>query len=223
MTTEPMIKFDPDGVAWVSSRTVEEAMRELAAYSHLKPDNRRPRAARELGITIEQLEAAEDFARDAWCTPGFVADELPEYSRLCDPCSNPRSLVLARWKYMLERGENGLSGPWQDLVYVNAGFSNLMPWTIKLTAERANIDGAAFMCNVDNSTAWWQSLTDQLDCVLLFKKRLPFIPHPGIPKSGNNKPQALIGDRAFFDECKPGLFEFGEMYEKTRARSRRAA
>ena len=80
------------------------------------------------------------------------------------------------------------------------------------------------MCNVDSSTRWWHSFTEQCACVLLFHKRLPFVPFPGVTKSSNNKPQALIGDRAFFEECKPALFDLGEMYERTSpAWARRAA
>lgn len=227
----PIIDFEGD-IARIASTDVS-VCKVMGALSSdyglpgMPAEKRRMLAAKTLRITIEQIEAAERFARDSWCTPKHVADVLPPRDRLIDPCSNPRSFVDACERFMLERGDNGLVLPWvrrgavaaeRLLAYVNAGFSDLFPWADKLRAERGHIAGAAFMCNVDNSTRWWMSFTEQCGCVFLFSKRLPFIPHPGMSKSTNNKAQALIGDRAFFEECKPGLFELGEMYEKTRAR-----
>lgn len=200
--------------------------------------------ARKHGVTVEQVKGAESFARDAWCTPEPLAKLLPPRDRLMDPCSNPRSFVDAEIRCMLEQGRNGQTEPWQKLVYVNAGFSDLMPWVVKLRAEKERsraalveihysstgrrvpaayplagcLEGACFMVNTDNSTQWWQALTDALPCLLHLDRRQPFVPHPGVAKSTNNKPQSLIGDRAFFEACDPKIFELGRMYEQTKSR-----
>lgn len=216
-----------DDVAYVDvdhGPTVAEVMTEIARVGEA-------RARRLLKINEAQQKAAEAIARDSWCTPAPLAAVLPPRSRLLDPCSNPRSVVDAETRYMLEHGQNGIKEPWWALAFVNAGFSDLLPWAAKLEYERdrarvlnaqdgyATLEGACFLVNTDNSTKWWQSLTDQLPCLMHLDARQRFDPHPGVPKSTNNKPQSLIGDRAFFEACKPELFSMGEMYERTKIRS----
>ena len=202
--------------------TVESIMALVSQGLKAKQIRREPGMR---ALLERDVEAAITFARDSWATPKHVAEVLPRRERLIDPCSNPRSFVDAIVRFMLELGEDGLALPWRPrawnapddvlLTYVNAGFSDLWPWVEKLRTERERIAGAAFMVNVDNSTRWWQGLTETCSCVFFFDRRLPFVPFPGVAKSTNNKPQALIGDRAFFEECKPGLFSLGEMYQKS--------
>lgn len=175
----------------------------------------------QIGVTKRQLPdeaiaACEAFARDSFCTPQHVADVLPHHD--WDPCSNPYSHVRADNTCMLERGEDGLSDDvdWFGVLYCNGPFSNLLPFVEKLRRS-PRVTAAAFMVNTDNSTAWWKRLTEQLDSIFLFDRRIPFQPYPGITTTTNNKPQALIGSRHYFELCAPGLFELGSIYERRAA------
>lgn len=229
----PHITFKPDGTASAEGCTVEHIMATL----HELRASKDPKAAasRTLRISVAAIEEADAFARDSWCSPSPIAKLLPPRDQLMDPCSNPRSHVDAIIKIMLETRGDGLAEPWGRglFVYINAGFSNLLPWAEKLEREIADakmfprkpeksIRGVCYMTNHDHSTRWFQKLGDMLPCLLLIDARQRFVPHPGVPSSTNNKPQSLIGDREFFEACDPRLFELGEMYEKTKPRRRAA-
>jgi hypothetical protein len=84
---------------------------------------------------------APDGSSDAQCTPRDLALELGMFG--IDPCSNPRSHIRALRSYQLERGEDGLSLPW-DLgdgipcsAFVNGPYSNPLPWCERLRSHRA--------------------------------------------------------------------------------------
>ena len=151
--------------------------------------------------------------RDSWCTPQWLTKLLPVVD--LDPCSNERSTVKARTAYRLDRGEDGLALPWVGSIFVNPPFSNILPWAQKLNAEP--VVGAAFLVNVDPSTAWWHELTKRLRYALFFRRRIQFAPPGGVKPSTNSKPQALLMDPAFESmitavDC-GRLYEFGSRWE----------
>lgn len=153
-------------------------------------------------------------ARDGWCTPEPIAAALPRELDL-DPCSNPRSIVVAKTAYSLEVDQDGLALPWFGLVFVNGPYSNLLPWGEKLAAERANIKGAGFLVNADNSPEWWHLLTAHLHLRLDFNERLEFIPPEGIEPSKNDRPQTLLMDAAFWKACdQRALLALGTLWIK---------
>lgn len=61
--------------------------------------------------------AVVDDITDAQCTPRDLALDLGTFD--LDPCSNPRSHILARVSFQLERGEDGLAAAWSGAVYCN--------------------------------------------------------------------------------------------------------
>lgn len=218
MIIAPYIEMKPEisdqpvvaGSAWTVAEIVDlvsQGMkaRDIRKHLHVK---------RRTVLSDEAIAAAVSFSRDSYCTPQHVADLLPFHD--WDPCSNPRSHVRAHNTCMLERGENGLEVDWFGVFFCNGPFSNLMPFVEKLRASPL-VTAAAFLVNVDNSTRWWKELTDQLDSIFFFDSRLKFEPPPGITTTTNNKPQALIAHRAYFEICAPGLFELGAIYERRAA------
>ena len=67
-----------------------------------------------------------------------------------DPCSNPSSVVKARFRM----AAGGLDSSWTGLVYVNGPWSDLMPWVKK--AVEASDRGAEvlFLARTESATAW---------------------------------------------------------------------
>lgn len=166
--------------------------------------------------------------RDSWCTPEWLTALLPKVA--LDPCSNARSTVNASLHISLDPipadGRNnhhaGFVGRWEQgdglaekwtnrSVFVNPPFSDILPWAQKLAAS-TDITAAAFLVNVDTSTAWWKALAARLPYGLFFHKRLQFSPPPGVKASTNSKPQALLMDRPFLLACKPELLAYGTLW-----------
>lgn len=163
--------------------------------------------------------------RDAYCTPSPIANALPKKLTI-DPCSNPRSIVIAKTCYTLEAGQNGLELPWFglytgiELAYVNGPFSNLLPFAQKLAHELAAIGGrkkvgAGFLVNADNSPEWWHLLVEHLHIRLDFDERQEFIPPPGVEPSKNDRPQTLLMNEVFWAACdQPAFLELGTLWIK---------
>lgn len=174
---------------------------------------------------VELLDVAQQPKpnRDAYCTPAPIAQALPKKLGT-DPCSNPRSLVMAENTYSLEAGQNGLVLPWIRLTYVNGPFSDLMPWAEKLHEEKTKprsartLTGAGFLVNADNSPAWWHMLTQHLHLRLDFNDRQEFIPPPGVEPSKNDRPQTLLMDEAFWAACdQRALLQLGTLWKQLKA------
>jgi hypothetical protein len=106
---------------------------------------------------------------DAQCTPRWLADLLPEFDT--DPCTNPRSHVRARIRYMLELDQDGLTLPWHGLVWCNGPYSNPLPWCQRLRAH----DGPwVALWKLDTTTAWWRELMAAKADWAPFRERLAF-------------------------------------------------
>ena len=161
-------------------------------------------------IATAQQIAASDGNRNAYCTPRWLTDLLPEVD--LDPCSNPRSTVRARQTYSLESGRDGLALPWIGSVYCNPPYSDIYPWALK--AEEQTVNACAFLVNVDSSTSWWKRLQAHLQHVLLFSKRIQFVPAHGVAVSSNSKPQALLCNAQFRWMCEGRLDEHGTWWQQ---------
>ena len=61
---------------------------------------------------------------------------------------------------------------------------------------------------------WFGSVyvTLRLPFALMFRKRVQFVPPPGIKPSSNSKPQALLMDRTFLSMCSPELLATGVLW-----------
>ncbi len=178
----------------------------------------------EVAAEREQASAPKPN-RDGYCTPSPIANALPKKLTI-DPCSNARSIVIAKTCYSIEAGQNGLELPWFglytgiELAYVNGPFSNLLPFAQKLAHELAAIAsrekvGAGFLVNADNSPEWWHLLVEHLNLRLDFDERQEFIPPPGVEPSKNDRPQTLLMDEVFWAACDQRAFlELGTLWIK---------
>ncbi len=106
---------------------------------------------------------------DAQNTPRDLADELGLFD--LDVCSNPRSHILARKTYMLEHGQDGLSLPWDGLVWCNGPYSNPLPWCERLRAHKAPW---CALWKLDTTTRWFAELVNGGAKWAPFRSRLRF-------------------------------------------------
>lgn len=126
---------------------------------------------------------------DSYCTPKWLADRLGVF--FTDPCSNPRSHILAANAFSLEQGIDGLVQPWYGRVFLNHPYSKPLPWMRKLRAEfeLENCTEAVVLAKLDCSTKWWRELTAPMaewTDLWMFNDRLQFEPPPGVETSSNN-------------------------------------
>jgi hypothetical protein len=139
--------------------------------------------------------------RGTWCTPKWIADIVGPFD--LDPFSNPRSHVVAAQSCMLERSDDGLSGPKKGEHWISTeGFRVATeetrvwfqpPYSVVLDAF-AHYEHTRFcaLLRFDPSTEWFQRLyrRTQLVCVPRLR-RINFEPPPGVPSSSSTVPHAL--------------------------------
>ncbi len=151
--------------------------------------------------------------RDGWATPLWLAEIIG--SVYLDPCSNPRSHILARNTCSLETGGNGLfvcekgvlTGPgwWSELdpeyeilysqawadhtVYVNPPYARgqVIRWVRHYRHTRF-----IFLLRWDPSTDWFSELHPHCTHVWFPDQRINFEPPPGVKSSSNPFPHALF-------------------------------
>ncbi len=106
---------------------------------------------------------------DAQCTPRDLALELGIFGT--DPCSNPRSHIVAVHKYMLERGQDGLALPWIGSVWCNGPYSNPLPWCERL---RAHKEPWCALWKLETATQWFHQMMAGGASWAPFRRRLTF-------------------------------------------------
>lgn len=94
---------------------------------------------------------------DTWCSPHAVGNGVQEFFKgpvACDPCSNKRSIIVARVAYTF----GGLIKPWLETDYENPPYSTTDVWTIKAIHEMriGNIDELVRLVMVSTSCVWWR-------------------------------------------------------------------
>ncbi len=106
---------------------------------------------------------------DAQCTPRDLALDLGRFT--LDPCSNPRSHILADHTYSLEAGQDGLLLPWFGTVWCNGRYSDPLPWCERLRAH----DGPwCSLWKLDTTTRWFAQLMAAGASWAPFRSRLTF-------------------------------------------------
>lgn len=140
--------------------------------------------------TDKRNEGAE-ADRDSWTTPAWITVALGPFD--LDPCSNPRSLVLAHRTFELARGEDGLalaSGvDSESRVFINPPYSSgqVIRWAQAYAHTRF-----CFLLRFDPSTAWFRFLYQRSGVVCVPRKRVNFDPPPGVKAFSNVYPHALF-------------------------------
>lgn len=114
------------------------------------------------------IESAE--SDDAQCTPADLCAELGRFGT--DPCSNPRSHIIADRSYMLENGQDGLALPWIGSVWCNGPYSNPLPWCERLRDHKGPW---CALWKLDTTTRWFAELMTVPSVRWApFRKRLTF-------------------------------------------------
>lgn len=121
----------------------------------------------------------EDIDRDTWCTPPWLVGPLGSFD--LDPCSNERSTVKAAAAFDLDRrGEDGLGKsmtvPATARVFINPPYSTVPPWIAAYKHTRF-----CFLLKLDTSTRWFAELHAATSLILIPRRRVNFIPPPGVP------------------------------------------
>lgn len=122
-----------------------------------------------------------EIDRDTWCTPPWLTEPLGRFD--LDPCSNERSSVRAVQSFNFERaGEDGLelaSAVWASArVFINPPYSDVEPWIEAYKHTRF-----CFLLKLDTSTKWFAKLYAATELILIPRRRVNFIPPPGVPKA----------------------------------------
>lgn len=115
------------------------------------------------GATIRRRKKNERKYSDANCTPKWLADALFECHGPFDfdPCSNPRSHIVAHWSWSLEKGYDGLKMKWEGSGFKNHPYSDSMPWMLKANHELSigRCTELVSLVKMDCSTEWWGVIT----------------------------------------------------------------
>lgn len=149
---------------------------------------------RQAGIETRPLAADRDVApplalvpdpdpeveidRDTWCTPPWLTEPLGRFD--LDPCSNARSQVQSTSQFVLDLGIDGLcrgedvEPSWR--VFVNPPYSDVGPWIAAYKHTRF-----CFLLKLDTSTKWFAELHAATELILIPRRRVNFIPPPGVP------------------------------------------
>lgn len=142
------------------------------------------------------LGGSTDADRGSWCTPKWLAEMIGPFD--LDPCSNPRSHIVAGRRVMLEGGDDGLVphqggvklrvADWSR-VFINPPYANgsVLRWfdAYKHTAW-------CFLLRFDPSTEWFAEVYDAASLIAVPKgRRVNFEPPPGVKASSNAIAHAL--------------------------------
>jgi len=121
-----------------------------------------------------------DIDRDTWCTPPWITEAIGRFD--LDPCSNDRSTVQARHVFDLAEGAlmDGLKPPSvvePDMrVFINPPYSDVPPWIAAYKHTRF-----CFLLKLDTSTRWFAELHAATQLILIPRRRVNFVPPPGVP------------------------------------------
>lgn len=118
--------------------------------------------------------------RDSRFTPGdFMEGIYSAFGKVdLDPCAHPLSPVVARQKFILDGGHDGLLDDWSgSLAFVNPPFSALLKWLRRAHEQWQNGNVAAVVCLVPvrtDSAFFHETLSRDAD-IFLLKGRVKFL------------------------------------------------
>ena len=124
------------------------------------------------------LEIEVEPDRDSWCTPPWITEPIGTFD--LDPCSNARSTVKSSNRFSIEDGIDGLahaedvSADWR--TFINPPYSDVPPWIAAYAHTRF-----CFLLKLDTSTRWFADLFALTQLILIPRKRVSFVPPPGVP------------------------------------------
>lgn len=129
-------------------------------------------------VPSPDAESEVEIDRDTWCTPPWLTEPLGSFD--LDPCSNERSQVKSTLQFVLDLGIDGLARG-EDVqpgwrVFINPPYSDVGPWIAAYKHTRF-----CFLLKLDTSTKWFAELHAATELILIPRRRVNFIPPPGVP------------------------------------------
>jgi hypothetical protein len=137
------------------------------------------------------VSALVERVRGSWCTPPEIVGPLHRLWPIVglDPCSNERSIVKAVRTYTIDDGLEPHRQRWAvgETVYFNPDFADTAPWVTKASGH---IGGAIGCVLCDPSVSWWERVWTA-DAICFPRRRIAFLPPPGVRRSSFPRPIAL--------------------------------
>lgn len=132
--------------------------------------------------------------RDSRFTPAdFMANIYEAFGPIdLDPCANERSPVMARRRFLLSEGDDGLADPWSGrLAYVNPPFSALLVWLRRAYEQwrAGNVDTVVCLVPVRTDSAWFHEELSPVADIYLLRGRVRFLDSNG---KGQHTPFSLM-------------------------------
>lgn len=157
-----------------------------------------------------QSEEGDDFFddidspdRDTWVTSKWIADAVGEFD--LDPCTNPRSHIRSKRRFVLEEGRDGLKlaryvGR-SSRTWINPPYSRgqVIQWVRAYKHTRF-----CFLVRLDMSTDWFDELVASTELILVPRgRRIDFEPPPGVKSSSNPYPHGFL--YRHFEDASPEI------------------
>lgn len=122
--------------------------------------------------------------RDARFTPErFLKPVVEVFGPIdLDPCGHALSPVVARRRFLLAEGDDGLKDPWAGrLVFMNPPYSGYLPWMTRAYDEwsAGRVDMVLCLVPVRTDSDFFQSKVTAASDIYLLRGRLPFSDRTG--------------------------------------------
>jgi len=147
-------------------------------------------------MDIDDIPEDDGPDRDTWVTPLWLANAIGPVE--LDPCSNERAHILAKRRFDLARGEDGLVlsrfVKRDTRTHINPPYSrgSVIRWIEAYRHVRWN-----FLLRFDITTKWFRTLWPMTEMIVIPMQRIDFEPPPGAHDAGSIYfPHALFYKRA---------------------------
>ena len=128
------------------------------------------------------VEQDDDRTRDAWATPPILAANLVrEFRCTLDVAASPSTAKCPRF---YTASDDGLSQPWDGIVWCNPPYSDPSPWIKRAIDEGARGTLSVLLLPAMVGVSWFTSLAMAADW-WTFDKRIAFVPPPGVIASSS--------------------------------------
>lgn len=137
-------------------------------------------------MALPPFKAPDEKSTDTWLTPLPMIRALGWFD--LDPCSAPGHRT-ARFRYLLQRGEDGLKLRWFGRVWLNPPYSTWPVWAAKMK-EHGN--GILLIFARTETRGFFDHCWDGADSVLFVKRRIRFLLPDGSKGGTGTVPSVML-------------------------------